>query len=305
LCGLIFDLICLGNLTIDDVVLPDGAKQWGCFGGDTIYSALGANLWSSRVGFVAPLGSDFPQEHLAHFQTYGWDTRGLVKRSIPSIRNIVSYKDNDNREWVLESDPNDFFALSPTMQDIPPEYLKSRAFMILAMDLAAQENLAPELRKYGRVAVDPQEDYIAGNIARIRAMLKNVDIFLPGQEEVYRILGHRNYTKACVEFAQDGAGVVVVKMGSDGSLIYSSAGGEYHQIPAYKTTVVDPTGAGDAYCGGFMAKYAQTGDLVASGLAGAVSASFAIEQFGLSHMFTLDKQDAQRRFEELNAISRK
>lgn len=298
-----FDLICLGNLTIDDVILPDGSQQWGCFGGDTIYSALGAALWSSRVGFVAPVGTDFPQEHLAHFQLFGWDTRGLVKRAIPSIRNIVAYKDNDNREWTLESDPDDFFALSPTMQDIPSDYLQSRAFMILAMDLAAQENLAPELRKFGLVAVDPQEDYIAGNIARIRAMLKNVDIFLPGQEEVYRILGHRDYEKACVQFAEDGAGVVVVKMGSDGSLIYSSSDGKYCHIPSYKTNVVDPTGAGDAYCGGFMAKYAQSGDLVASGLAGTVSASFAIEQFGLSHMFTLDKQIAQQRYNELKVTA--
>jgi sugar/nucleoside kinase (ribokinase family) len=298
-----FDLICLGNLTIDDIVLPDGTKQWGCFGGDTVYSALGAALWSDQVGFVAPVGNDFPHENLAQFQTSGWDTRGLAKRSIPTMHNVVTYKDDNDRVWVVVSDPNDFFELSPALQDIPPDYLQSRAFMLLAMDLAAQENLVPPLRKFGLVAVDPQEDYIAGNIARIHAMLKNVDIFLPGQEEVFRILGHRDYEKACLQFAEDGAGVVVVKMGADGSLIYSPAEEKYWQIPAYKTTVVDPTGAGDAYCGGFMAKYAQTGDLIASGLAGTVSASFAIEEFGLSHMFTLDKHLAQQRYEQLRTAT--
>ncbi len=300
-----YDLICLGNLTIDDVILPDGTKKMGCFGGDTIYSALGAALWKSRVGFVAPVGTDFPQEHLAHFQSFGWDTRGLAKRSIPSIRNIVVYKDNDNREWTVESDPSDFFELSPTMDDIPLDYLQSSAFMILAMDLAAQEILSHALRKYGLVAVDPQEDYIYCNIDRILAMLKNVDIFLPGEEEVFRILGHRNNEKACFQFANYGAGIVVVKMGSDGSLIYSQTTDQFWRIPAYKTDVVDPTGAGDAFCGGFMAKYSKTGDLFASGLAGAVSASFAIEEFGLAHMFAIDKLKAQQRYEELIELANK
>lgn len=297
-----YDLICLGNLTIDDVILPDLTKQLGCFGGDTIYSALGAACWSDRVGCVSPVGTDFPQEHLAHLQSSGWDTRGLPKRSIPSIRNWVIYQDDNNRKWILESNPDDFFELSPTLQDIPADYLQSSAYMILAMDLAAQETLAPNLRMHGLVAVDPQEDYIEGNIDRILAMLKNVDIFTPSLEEVFRLLDHRDSERACHEFAACGANIVVIKMGSEGSLIYDQTRNQFWRIPIYKTKVVDTTGAGDAYCGGFMAMYVKTGDLFQAGLAGAVSASYAVEGIGLTQMFHINKQDARSRFDELKAL---
>jgi sugar/nucleoside kinase (ribokinase family) len=297
-----YDLICLGNLTIDDVVLPDKTEQIGCFGGDIIYSALGAACWSEQVGFVSPVGNDFPEEHLAALRASGWDTKGLPKRSIPSIRNWVIYQDNNHRKWVLESNPDDFFELSPTFADIPVDYLQSRAFMLLAMDLAAQEILASSLRKYGLVAVDPQEDYIEGNIERILAMLKNVDIFTPSQVEVFRLLGHHDYQRACREFAARGPNVVVIKMGSEGSLIYDHAKDHFWQIPIYNTKVVDTTGAGDAYCGGFMAMYIKTGDLLQAGLAGAVSSSYAIEGAGLMQMFKIDKREAQSRFIQLKAL---
>jgi len=297
-----YDLICLGNLTIDDIVLPDQSKQMGCFGGDTIYSALGASYWSDQVGFVAPIGTDFPKEHLTTLQASHWDTRGLPQRSIPSIRNWVIYEDNNHRSWVLESNPDDFFELSPTIEDIPKAYLKTSAFMILAMDLAAQESLAPNLQQYGLVALDPQEDYIEGNIDRILAMLKNVNIFMPSQVEVFRLLGHHDYEQACREFVAYGPDTVVVKMGSEGSLIYDATKNCFWRIPIFNTRIIDTTGAGDAYCGGFMAMFIKTGDLLKAGLAGAVSASFAIEGSGLTHMFNIKKQEALSRFEELKTV---
>lgn len=294
-----YDLICLGNLTVDDVVLPDQTQQLGCFGGDAIYSAFGAACWSDKVRFVAPVGTDFPQEHLKHLQETGWDTRGLPKRSIPSIRTWVIYQDNNNRKWILESDPNDFFELSPTINDIPNDYLDSKAFMLLAMDLTAQETLSPILRKNGLVAVDPQEDYINGNIDRILAMLKNVDIFLPSQEEVFRLLGHHDYKMACEQFSKYGVHIVVIKMGPEGSLIFDSSNHEFIKIPIYETKVVDTTGAGDAYCGGFMSMLVKSGNLQKAGLAGSVSASFAVEGFGLTPMLHIDPTEAQARFKKL------
>ncbi len=294
-----YDLICLGNLTIDDVILPDETQRLGCFGGDAIYSVLGASCWADTVSFVAPVGTDFPAEHLAHLRKAGWDTRGLPQRNIPSIRNWVIYKGDNERTWIMESNPDDYFALSPTLEDIPDDYLDAKAFMILAMDLASQETLAPQLRKRGLVAVDPKEDYVAGNVERILALLKDVDIYMPSQEEVNLILGHRDYEKACRQFAELGAGIVVVKMGHDGSLIYERDRDVFTRIPIYPTKAVDATGAGDAFCGGFMAMYGKSGNLVEAGLAGAVSASFAIEDFGLTHMFALDRKEAQARLASL------
>ena len=299
-----YDLVCLGNLSIDDVVLPDHSVRLDCFGGDTIYAALGAHWWSGAVRFVAPAGADFPEEHLAYLNRAGMETRGLPRRSIPGVHYRVVYADNNQREWTMLSGDGDFGQLSPTVADIPGDYLDSRSFLLLAMDLSAQESLAPALRAHGVLALDPQEEYIPGNEARVLAMLKNVDVFLPSSEEVSRILGHQDYEKACRQFADCGPGVVVVKMGDEGSLIYDSKKERFYRIPPFKTKVIDTTGAGDTYSGGFMAMYIRSGDLLKAGLAGTVSASFAIQDFGLTHMFSIGRLEAEQRFQALEASYR-
>ncbi len=296
-----YDLVCLGNLSIDDVVLPDHTTRLNCFGGDTIYAALGARWWSDTVRFVAPAGADFPEEHLDYLHRFGMETRGLPRRSIPGAHYRVVYEDNYQRTWSMLNAEGDFGALSPTTADIPPDYLNARAFLLLAMDLAAQESLSKALHSHGLLALDPQEEYILGNEPRVLAMLENVDIFLPSQEEVFLVLGHRDYKKACRVFAERGPKVVVVKMGQDGSLIFDAKTDRFLSIPIFKTSAVDTTGAGDSYSGGFMAMYMRSGDLLKAGLAGAASASFAIQDFGLTHMFSIGRAEAERRFQTLEA----
>jgi sugar/nucleoside kinase (ribokinase family) len=290
------NLLCLGNLTIDDIVLPDGTTRMACFGGDTIYASLAASYWIDQVQFVAPLGNDFPLAHLAKLSQSGWSLQGLPRRDVPSIRNWVIYENDGRRTWVLRSDPGNFSSLSPTPADIPPAFQSPKAALILAMDLKSQEQLVTTLKAKGTlIALDPQENYIYGNEARIFKMLSDVDIFFPSQIEISRLLGHDNYQRAAQEFADIGCQVVVIKMGGEGSLIYQKSTAQIWKIPAYPTTVIDTTGAGDAYCGGFMAMYLDSGNLQKSGLAGTVSASFAVEDFGLSHMFSIAREMARDR----------
>jgi sugar/nucleoside kinase (ribokinase family) len=294
-----YDLVCLGNLSIDDVVLPDKTTRPGCFGGDVTYAALGAGFWSDSVRCVAPMGEDFPAEHLSYLNQFGWDTRGFPKRPIPCLHYRVEYEDNNQRTWYTVSPEGDFPELSPKFADIPVDYLQARAFLLLAMDLAAHEALVAELSRYGLVALDPQEEYIPGNETRVLAMLDKVDIFLPSHEEVFRLFKHHDYEKACHQLADCGPKIVVVKLGDKGSLVFDSQQDRFWRIPVIDTTVVDTTGAGDTYSGGFMAMYMRSADLVTSGLAGTVSASFAIQDFGLSHMFGIPRADAERRLTEL------
>jgi ribokinase len=294
-----FDLICLGNLSIDDVVLPDQAVRMNCFGGDTIYAALGARWWNDSVRFVAPVGADYPPENLAALNRYGLETSGLIKRAIPGVHYRVIYANNIQRTWIMLSDGRNFGQLSPTVEDIPVDYLSAKAFLILAMDLAAQEALVNNLNRRGIIALDPQEEYIPSNENRLLNMLKRVDIFLPSQEEVFLLLGHRDYEKACQQFAGYGPKVIVIKMGQEGSLILDVEQEQFHKIPIFETKTVDTTGAGDTYCGGFMAMYTRCGDLVSSGLAGSVAASFAVQDFGLNHMFDIPSSEAWKRLQQL------
>jgi len=296
------DLVCLGNVTIDDVVLFDGTTRMACFGGDTIYAALSARLWSDAVEMVAPVGDDYPESHIARLRQANFDLRGLPRREAPTHRNWVIYEQDGRRTWIARTDPDQFFLLSPLTTDVPQPYRQARAFLILAMDLAAQEDLAFGLCDGDAlIALDPQEDYIPGNQARILKMLEYVDIFLPSEIEVERLLGHRDYHQAARQFAGLGCKIVGIKLGAGGSLIYDSRDDRFVRIPVYPTQVVDTTGAGDSFSGGFMARYLQTGDIAQAGVAGTVSAAFAVEGFGLEHLFDVTPSQVRARLERFPA----
>ena len=297
---MMFDVICLGNLTVDDVILPQGQIRSGCFGGDAIYAVLGGRLWSDQIRFVAPTGKDFPETMTEALRSSGIDCSGMPARDLPVIRNKVHYREDGQRHWTLLSDPDNFFPLSPAPADIPEPFLNAKAFLILAMDMQAQANLAAFLAsRNALVALDPQEDYIPGNEQKLLDILQYVHIFMPSLAEVELLLKTKDIERAAKRLSAYGPKIVIIKLGINGSLIYSAAEDRFIRIPIFKTNTVDTTGAGDSYCGGFMTVYAQEKNLVKAGLAGAVSASFAVEGFGLSHMFHIDPAIAEYRFNKL------
>ena len=294
------DLVCLGNITIDDVVLPNGRTRMGCFGGDAIYAAMAASYWSPKVQFVAPVGKDFSQSNLEALKKLGWSLRGMPRRDTTGIWNWIIYEYDGRRTWIDRGPTKDFYQLSPKIDDIPQEYRSSRAYLLLAMDLQATEELVAALKGSGAlIAMDPQEEYILGNQKRIFELLKGVDIFLPSQIEVERLFGHTDYRRAAQELASLGCQVVAIKLGAEGSLVYHKDSNQFFEFPVYTTKVVDTTGAGDSYSGGFMAMYAQSHNLVKSGLAGTISSSFAIEGFGLSSALKTRTKAAQQRFRSM------
>jgi len=110
-------------------------------------------------------------------------------------------------------------------------------------------------------------------------MLAEVDIVSPDLDGAAGLYGLDSPTEIVTSLLDDGARVVALRMGARGSLVGTSDGQRY-EVPVCHTEVVDVTGAGNAYCGGFLVGYAETGDAWTAGLYAAVSASFALEQFG-------------------------
>lgn len=293
------DVICLGNITLDDVVLWDGTIRMGCFGGDAIYASISALWWSDEIGIVAPIGADYPKDNLSVLQKSGWDLSGMAHRSQPTIRNWVIYENDGRRTWILRTDPDNFEVLSPTIYDIPPEYLESKSFLLLAMGLEAQYNLITRIpSENSLIVLDLEEDSVEANKDRILRMLAKVNIFMPSEIEAYRLSGHQDNYRSAREFAKLGCEVVVIKLGAKGSLIYDKKEDSFFTIPICPAQVKDTTGAGDSYCGGFTAMFVKTKNLYLAALAGTVSSSFTIQDFGLNHMFTIDKSSVRKRFKD-------
>jgi len=286
--SLIPSLVCFGNLTLDDIVQPDGTMRERCIGGDALYGVLGARLFESRAEMVAPVGHDFPQGIRDRIRKAGLSGEGLRERPCPTLHTRFVYHTHDHRTVTLLSDADDFEILSPNVDDVPEPYWQANAFMILAMTLQAQRALIPacRARSAALIALDPQEEYIAGNEAAVLDLVAQTDIFLPSLAEVRLLLGHEDASRAAKQFAALGPRIVVIKMGERGCLVHDAEDSSVFVQPAFPSTPVDTTGSGDAFCCAFLASLAAApARLHQAAAAGTVAASFALAGYGAEALF--------------------
>ena len=298
-------LLCYGNLTIDDVVLPDGTEMLGCIGGDALYATLAARAFDPTAQPVAPLGCNVDPSLISAMSNVGLSMAGMCKRDSPTLHNRVVYDNFGGRKWTVYNDAMDFSILSPVIGDIPPSWLTAARHLILAMDLDATtalvKNLCPNPQQI--VAFDPQEDYIYEHEEQLLEIIKAVDIFMPSEEEVFRLLGHRNWPQAARYFSSIGPSLVIVKRGESGVLLYDRDQDLEFHIPVHPRAknapqdILDVTGAGDTFCGAFMAALNTNSPEIAA-LAGCTAASFTVMGYGSSELFETPSTKIYQHFKD-------
>ena len=293
----------LGCFTIDDVVLPDGSTSTSQCGGNAVYGALGAAIWRSRVGMAARMGPDFPEAHVRQLERAGLELH-LVPVAAPSIHNWVRYESGDVRRMGIWPDSGSHADQSIRPDELPPTLDHVDACHVAPMPLAIQGELVRRLRGAGvrLVSLDPHDEHIAGNEEELLALLGQVDLFLPSRAEARLLFGHDDPEAAARSFVATGPRAVVIKLGPEGSIVCGPDRAAQH-VPAAPARVVDPTGAGDAYCGGFLAAYCSRPDAVDAAYHGAVSASFAVERRGAVALADVDPAEAERRLASFRAAS--
>ncbi len=274
-------LYTIGNFTIDDIVMwPSGQNWMGQPGGNVLFSALGARVWLEEVGLLARVGRDYPPERLREIEARGL-TLALCPVEAPTIHDWALYEADGGRQFInhLNSGSNVTMTIHP--EEILAEHLGGQAYHLAPVPVDQQATLVKHLKRPGRlISVDPHELWISGYEALIYSMLAEVDFFLPSRLEARLLYGADAPEGAARAFAQLGPKAVVIKLGEDGSLVYDTLRERLVHVPVYPAQVQDTTGAGDAYCGGFLAGYLLTGDPVAAAQYGTVSASYVVEAIG-------------------------
>jgi sugar/nucleoside kinase (ribokinase family)/fructoselysine-6-P-deglycase FrlB-like protein len=282
----VHDVIVVGNLTVDDVVHPNGETTMASPGGNTIYAATGALIWGLSVGVVARVGTDFPVAALDRLRDAGLDTTGLRPIEGPTVRNWVIYENDGHRSWVYRTPPERRLEVAPTPEDIPARWTDQKqdrapVVHVAAMPFGAAAVIVGYLRAEGRRAVvtlDTHEAWSAGR-DEVLALARRVDVFVPSHEEVADILGYDDPERACRELQAEGVPAVVVKCGEKGALV-STPGGAAVRIAPPDVAVLDATGAGDTFCGGLAAGLAIGESLVVAAQRGAATAGAALGASG-------------------------
>jgi hypothetical protein len=308
-----------GQLKRDFALLPDGKALVNVAGGNLGYAAVGIGVWqpASLVGLIARVGEDYPREWLSELQQRGYDINGI--RILPEaidLRSFYAYIDPYTR---LNEDPVAHFtrvkqpfpkallnysasdtnfdsrsrlcSTSLRQSDIPADYLDATAAHLCPIDYLTHTLLPAVLRQGGftTVTLDPATGTMSPTFwDNIPALVTGLTAFMPNEKEIRTLFhGRSTDTWQMMEAIADyGCEIVVVKRGEQGQWLYDPAAHTRWEIPAYPARAVDPTGAGDSYCGGFLAGYRQTYDPVQAALYGSISASMTVE--GSGFFYALD-----------------
>jgi cytidine kinase len=293
------DYVTFSNLIIDDIVLSDGRSFMNTLGGAGTHTLVGMRPWSHALGFVAYCGEDLDPQHRAFLEGMGVDLRGVVLR--PGQRTARAwqlFEPDERRIEIFRTNIDDFYRSRPTFADIPEDYLQARGFHLQWGSPEDLAQLIGQLRAINpsvRLISEPSLPHLAGSLDSNLPILTAVDVFSPDREEALALTGSADIATVFELLLGAGARVVALRMGAAGSLV-GSAAGQFYRVPAVPPAeLVDVTGAGNAYCGGFLAGLGRDDELALAAARAAVSASFAIEQLGVPAFSAEKLAEAERR----------
>ncbi|OGQ23594.1 MAG: sugar kinase [Deltaproteobacteria bacterium RIFCSPLOWO2_02_FULL_44_10] len=297
-------ILVVGSVAYDDLETPSG-KRDRVLGGAASHFSTSASFFSP-VSLVAVVGGDFDERHISFFQKRGIDISGL--QMIPEGKTFHwtgHYLNDINHAETLETRLGVFEYFRPQLT----EQHRSIPFVFLAnihpeLQLSVLEQVkAPKL-----VAMDTMNFWITSTRDQLQKVIERVDILFVNDNEAKMLTGEKNVTKAASQMMGWGPKVIVVKRGEHGALLF---GQDFvFSAPGMPLAhIVDPTGAGDSFAGGFIGYLAKSqsaldeAHLRRAAICGSVMASFQVEDFSLDRMRTLTAMDIERRYRDFKSLS--
>jgi hypothetical protein len=327
-----------GKLRRDYFITADEKIVLDVLGGNLAYAGVGFKIWEPAPppGLMARIGEDYPNDWLSDLEKRGFDIRGItIQPEAIDVRNFYVYADKATR---ITGDPVPHFArlgkpfpkvllgyrdnsnsldsktnlipVSLRQGDIPEDYMDANAAHLCPVDYLTHSLLPATFRQAGftTVTLDPAPGYMNPTFFNdVPAIVTGLTAFMPSEEELRSLFQGRSEDlwEMAEALAMYGCEFIVIKRGERGQLLYDSTSKSRWEIPAYPANLVNPTGVGHAFCGGFLAGYRKNYDPVEAVLYGNISAAIVSEGHG--PFFALDVLPGlpQARLEALRQSVRK
>ncbi len=287
-------IIVLGTVALDTVKTPFGRRKH-MLGGSAAHFAMSARLFTN-VNLVAIIGEDFPAKYIDFLQKKGVILTSLIKERGRTFKWEGEYKGDLNTALTLNTELGVLSAFRPVVS----EGQKKIEYIFLAnVDPDIQRHLLEHMHSPRLVGLDSMNYWIHHKRGALLRLLKKVDIYVANDQEARALSGETNLIKAARCLRSYGPRMILIKKGEHGVIFYSDK--FIFSIPAYPTDrVIDPTGAGDTFAGGFMgyltwAKKINAASIKKAIAYGSVAASFNVEDFGLNRTSRLTLDDLERR----------
>jgi sugar/nucleoside kinase (ribokinase family) len=287
-------LLVVGSVALDSVETPFGQTA-DALGGSAVFFAFAASLLHP-VQVVGVVGDDYPYDRLERMVRRGIDLAGVERVAGESFRWKGKYSyDLQNRE-TLETRLGVFASFQP---QIPSAFRDARYVFLGNIDPELQLRVLDQITAPALVACDTMNYWIQSKRDALLTLLRRVDVLLVNDAEARQLSGDWNVYRSARWILRHGPRFVVVKQGEYGALLVSADG--VFTVPAYPLEqVYDPTGAGDAFAGGFMGHLARSGDRSVANLRramvyGSTMGSFAVEEFSVHRFESLRPEEIVQR----------
>jgi sugar/nucleoside kinase (ribokinase family) len=293
----------VGSVAYDTIETPAGRRE-RCLGGAATYFSLAASFFCD-VRVIAVVGEDFGPEQEAVFKARGIDTQGIEHTAGKSFFWEGSYLENLNEAKTRNTELNVFAAFNP---QIPDAYRDSDFLFLANIDPVLQRRVREQMPKVKIVAGDTMNYWIKDHRAALDEVLKGLDVLLINDTEARMLAGNSNLVQAARAVMALGPRFLVVKHGEYGATLFHGSGQKgksaehTFRAPAMPLEeVVDPTGAGDSFAGGFFGYLASQKELTPGAFRramfyGSTMGSFACERFGTERLQQLSRNEIDERF---------
>ena len=301
-------ILVVGSVALDAIETPF-AHVVDVLGGAASYFSTAACLYD-QVNLVAVVGSDFPQKYIDFWRRRPINLAGLQIQEGKTFRWSGRYHMDMNMRDTLDTQLGVFANFHPI---IPAEYRDSELLFLANSQPELQLEVLSQLPQARLKVLDTMELWIKTEHPQLTEVIKRVDVLLMSEEEVRQFTNQPSIVSGVRQLFTLGLKYVVVKLGSYGALLFG-ADGTYFSAPSYPLEeVIDPTGAGDAFAGGFLGylstvpvqsngHYA-TDDLKRAVVHGNIIGSFVCADFSIGRLRTLTKDNISTRYHELVAYS--
>ncbi len=297
-------LLVVGSIALDSIFTPFGETADALGGSAVYFSVAGALLHPVQV--VGVIGSDYPVAELERLAPRGIDWSGVERVEGESFRWKGKYSYDLQSRETLDTRLGVFADFQPKL----PESFRSAQFVFLGnIDPELQIGVLSQVRRPTLVVCDTMNYWIQSKKATLLELLSRVDVLMVNDSEARELSGDWNIHRAGRWILAHGPKRVVIKQGEYGALLMEPKRTFY--VPAFPLeNVFDPTGAGDAFAGGFMAYLARTDSVSDANIrramvVGATMGSYAVEQFGIrgfDHVTLADVQSRVHAFQDLTHV---
>jgi len=298
-------LLVVGSLALDTIETPFGRVE-NVPGGSATYISVAASYFVKPVRLVGVVGSDFPKDAMEFLESREVDLEGLqVVSGGKTFRWGGRYHYDMNTRDTLFTDLNVFEHFDPV---IPESYRRTTYVCLGNIDPVLQKRVLEQIEKPRLVVGDTMNFWIKRRNAELKATMRLLDVLIVNDAEVRELTNEPNLIKAAKSIMGMGPRVVIIKKGEHGALLVT--GNTIFSAPAYPLeNINDPTGAGDAFAGGFIGWIAKTDDLSDDNLKravihGSTLASFCVERFSLERLKDLNYIEILDRFREFRELSK-